>query len=98
MNDDWCDGASLAYSSVRLTTHTQLHIARILPAVDGVAEVNRRQIHTRGHGKVESSSIRDVGGLRRDGGGDEALQRAQRKPKLIQLNHELPKWLALSLR
>jgi hypothetical protein len=30
-------------------------------------------------------------GLLRDGGGDEALQRAQRKPKLTKLNHELPK-------
>jgi hypothetical protein len=98
MNDDWCDGASLAYSAVRLTTHTQLHIARILPAVDGVAEVNRRQIYTRGHGKVELSSIRDLGAAVRDGGEDEALQRAQRKPKLIKPYRELPIRLALSLR
>jgi hypothetical protein len=98
MNDDWCDGASLAWSSVRLTTHTQGHVARILPAVDGVAEVNRRQIYARGHGKMESSSIRDVGGLLRDGGEDEALQRAQRKPKSIKPYRELPIRLALSLR
>jgi hypothetical protein len=37
-------------------------------------------------------------GLLRDGGGDEALQRAQRKPRLIKLTHELPKRLTLSLR